>query len=100
MKATNNYGKSVRKWPEKDSLYFKFQGQSQASLKETAAIARRISEKHGGTGWSLARHQEEADALWMDRKNMHFAGLSLVPGAKGIVTDVWYIVVYPSVACN
>ncbi|KJA24404.1 hypothetical protein HYPSUDRAFT_136362 [Hypholoma sublateritium FD-334 SS-4] len=88
MKATNNYGKSVRKWPEKDSLYFKFQGQSPASLKETADITQRICAKHGGTGFSLARHQEEADALWLDRKNMYFSGLSLVPGAQAITTDV------------
>lgn len=92
MKATNNYGKSVRKWPEKDSLYFKFQGQSQASLKETADITRRICAEHGGTGFSLAKDQEEADALWLDRKNMYFSGLSLVPGAQAITTDVWYVV--------
>lgn len=89
MKAINNYGKSIRKWPERDSLFFKFQGPTQASLKETAAIVQRVVAKHGGTGFALARNEKEADELWADRKNIYFSGLSLLPGGRGIPTDVW-----------
>ena len=89
MDAINKFGVSKRKWPVKDSLFFKFQGPSAASLKETAQVVKRIVEKHGGTGFQLARNEEEADELWSDRKNAHFAGLSLVKGSKGQPTDVW-----------
>ena len=84
---------SSRKWPELDSLFFKFQGPSAASLKETAEIVRKISEKHGGTGFKFAKDDKEADALWWDRKNALYSGLLLVQGegedGKGWGTDVW-----------
>ena len=89
MKSTNLYGMSARKWPELDSLFFKFQGPTAASLKETAAIAKRIAEKHGGSGFQLARNAKEADDLWADRKNALYSGLALVEGARGWSTDVW-----------
>ncbi|KDR68321.1 hypothetical protein GALMADRAFT_129667 [Galerina marginata CBS 339.88] len=88
MKATNNYGMSTRKWPEKDSLIFKFQGSSESSLKETAKIVQRVVAKHGGTGFVLAKNAKEADDLWADRKNLYHSGLSLVEGARGLTTDV------------
>lgn len=90
MKSTNLYGMSSRKWPELDSLFFKFQGPTPASLKETAKIVRSISEKHGGTGFELARNEKEAHDLWTDRKNALYSGLALVPGGRGWSTDVWY----------
>lgn len=89
MTAINNVGSSKRKWPEKDSLFFKFQGPSAASLRETAEVVKQIVEKHGGSGFQLARNEEEADALWSDRKNAHYAGLALVEGSLGWPTDVW-----------
>jgi D-lactate dehydrogenase (cytochrome) len=90
MAATNKYNKSARKYPEKDSLFFKFQGHSQESLRETAKVVKQIVEKHGGTGFKLARDEKEATDLWTDRKNAHFAGLAFVgKGTKGWSTDVW-----------
>ncbi|KAG6878896.1 hypothetical protein C0992_006833 [Termitomyces sp. T32_za158] len=88
MAATNKFGMSKRKWPEKDSLFFKFQGVSPASLQETARVVRKIVEKHGGTGFELARSEKEAEELWDDRKNAHYSGMSLVEGARGWPTDV------------
>ncbi|KAG6850259.1 hypothetical protein H0H93_015811 [Arthromyces matolae] len=88
MTATNKYGMSKRKWPVKDSLFFKFQGASPASLKETAKVVEKIVTKHGGTGFELARNQQEAEDLWADRKNAHYSGMSLLDGAKGWPTDV------------
>ncbi|QRV75424.1 FAD-binding domain-containing protein [Ceratobasidium sp. AG-Ba] len=87
MRATNVHGRSERKYPEKDSLYFKFQG-SQETIKQAAAAARAVSEKHGGTGFSLAKSEQEAADLWADRKNALYSSLALRPGAKGWSTDV------------
>lgn len=89
MTATNKFGMSKRKWPEKDSLFFKFQGVSPASLQETAKIVRKIVEKHGGTGFELARNEKEAEELWADRKNAFYSAMSLLEGARGWSTDVW-----------
>ncbi|KAI0366688.1 hypothetical protein BV20DRAFT_1002077 [Pilatotrama ljubarskyi] len=88
MRATNIYGQSTRKWPEKDSLFFKFQGPTPRSLKETAEIVKKITEKHGATGFSLARSDQEAHDLWMDRKNALYSSLAILPGARGWSTDV------------
>lgn len=89
MRALNKFGQSKRKWPEKDSLFFKFQGPSQASLDESARVVKQIVEKHGGSGFELAANAEEATDLWNDRKNGHYAGLALLEGSKGWGTDVW-----------
>ncbi|KAF8965848.1 hypothetical protein BDZ97DRAFT_1903908 [Flammula alnicola] len=78
IRTYQNYGISSRKWLEKDSLFFKFQGPSQASLKETASVVQRIVAKHGGTGFSLAKNEKEAEDIWQDRKNLYYSGLSLV----------------------
>ena len=88
MRSTNLYGQSLRRWPERDSLFFKFQGPSASALAESAAIARSISEAHGGTGFALAADDAEAAALWADRKNALYSGLALVPGGRGWSTDV------------
>ncbi|KAL5501751.1 DLD1_2 [Sanghuangporus vaninii] len=88
MHATNKYGMSSRKWPEKDSLFFKFQGHSPDALRETAKVVKKVVERHGGSGFTLARNEREADDLWTDRKNAHYSGCALVEGAKGWPTDV------------
>ncbi|KAJ8482850.1 hypothetical protein ONZ45_g14801 [Pleurotus djamor] len=90
MAATNKYGMSTRKWPEKDSLFFKFQGHSPSSLQETARIVKSVVGKYGGYGFTLAKDEEEAEKLWADRKNALFSGLALLEGedGKGWSTDV------------
>lgn len=99
MAATNKYGMSMRKWPEKDSLFFKFQGHSAKSLDETAAVVKSVVEKHGGFGFTLAKDDQEATSLWADRKNALFSGLALLEGddGKGWSTDVWYVLTALSV---
>lgn len=76
------------KYIVKDHLFFKFQGPTPASIKETASIVKKIVEKHGGENFTFARNDEEAEEMWGDRKNAHFAGLSMIPGSKGWPTDV------------
>ncbi|KAK0243109.1 FAD-linked oxidase-like protein [Armillaria nabsnona] len=88
MRATNIYGQSKRKWPEKDGLFIKLQGHTQQSIMDSAKVVKKVAEKHGGTGFEFAKNGKEAADLWTDRKNAHFSGLALIPGAKGWATDV------------
>jgi len=88
MKATNLYGMSQHKWPERDSLFFKFQGHSPAALEETARVVRKVTERYGGFGFTLAKNEQEAEVLWMDRKNALYSSLALLQDSKGWSTDV------------
>ncbi|KAF9783921.1 hypothetical protein BJ322DRAFT_1007497 [Thelephora terrestris] len=88
MGAINKYGQSIRKRPEKDSLFIKFQGPTEASILESIKLAEEITKEHGGTGFDTADNQEEAEALWADRKNAAYAVLALMPGCKYWPTDV------------
>ena len=89
MSAINIHGQSIRKWPEKDSLFIKFQGPTESSISESIGLAKEIAKRHGATGFETAKGQKEAEALWADRKNAHYAGLALMPGCKSWPTDVW-----------
>ncbi|KAG8688115.1 hypothetical protein FRC08_011612, partial [Ceratobasidium sp. 394] len=73
--------------PLSDKPALKFQG-SKDTIKQSAAAAKAISEKHDGTGFSLAKSDREAADLWADRKNALYSSLALRPGAKGWSTDV------------
>ena len=85
MAALNNHNMTTkkRKYAVKDTLFFKFQGPTQSSLQETAAIVKKIVEKYDGRNFSLAR-TKEADDMWSDRKN---PGLAVLPGSKAWPTD-------------
>jgi len=89
MGAINIHGQSTRKWPEKDSLFIKFQGPTESSISESIKLAKEIAKRHGATGFDTAKDRKEAEALWVDRKNAHYAGLALMPGSKSWPTDVW-----------
>lgn len=58
-------------------------------MKDVTDVVQNVCQKHGSIGWELARDEADAQDLWSDRKNAHYAGMSLVPGAKGWSTDVW-----------
>ncbi|KIJ64816.1 hypothetical protein HYDPIDRAFT_111420 [Hydnomerulius pinastri MD-312] len=88
MRSTNLYGASTRSYPESDSLFFKFQGPTAQSLAETAKIVKGIVQRHGGTGFELAKSEKDARDLWADRKNALYSGLALVEGCRGWSTDV------------
>ncbi|KAF9074208.1 FAD-linked oxidase-like protein [Rhodocollybia butyracea] len=88
MSALNKFGQSGRTWPHKDTLFFKIQGHSKESLAESGNVIQAIAEQHGGFGFQLAKNEQEADDLWLDRKNAHYSGLALVPGSRSIATDV------------
>lgn len=90
IRATNKLGMSKRKWPVKDSLFFKFQGHSKESLKDTARVVKEVVEqaRFGGTGFQVAHDEQEASDIWADRKNAHYSSLALIEGSKGWPTDV------------
>jgi len=67
MKVINNYRMSTRKWSEKDSLFFKFQGPYNASLKETATTVREIVEKHGDSGLAFETRKRRVGYGWIGR---------------------------------
>jgi D-lactate dehydrogenase (cytochrome) len=87
MRATNTYGVSERKYPEVDSLFFKFQG-SPETIRETSRVVGELLKKHGATGFEVAETEQQALDLWADRKNALFSSLALLPGGKGWSTDV------------
>ena len=91
MGAINTYGQSIRKWPERDSLFIKFQGPTESSISESIKLAKEIAMRHKATGFETAKDGKEAEALWADRKNAHYAGLALMPGCKSWPTDVWLV---------
>jgi len=60
-------------------------------LAPLLGLAKEIAEQYGATGFNTAADQKEAEALWADRKNAHYAGLALMPGCKSLPTDVWLV---------
>jgi D-lactate dehydrogenase (cytochrome) len=90
MAATNLHGASARVYDVADHLFVKMQGPSAPALAETAGIVRAVAEAHGGSHWMLAGDGDEADSMWTDRKNAHYAGLAWGgEGCRGWSTDVW-----------
>lgn len=89
MHATNLYGISKRKYPETDSLFLKFQGPTARAIQESVDIVRGITKKYGGTGFELAKNEQDAVDMWTDRKIALWSGLALLEGCRGWSTDVW-----------
>ena len=53
-------------------------------------IVKKVVKKHGGDKFWPAKTQEEAEAVWTDRKNGLYYGLAYEgEGVKGWSTDVW-----------
>jgi len=87
IKVLNQYGVSARNWPEKATLFFKFQG-SDDVIRETSRFVESMIAKHGATDYQLAASEEESEDIWQDRRNALFACLAYRPGCKGWMTDV------------
>ncbi|KAH7922547.1 FAD-binding domain-containing protein [Leucogyrophana mollusca] len=87
IKVLNQFGSSTRTWPEKATLFFKFQGSADA-IRDSSQFVKTAIEKHGATGYELASNDEESESIWADRRNALFAALAYRPGSKGWITDV------------
>lgn len=88
MKAANIHSSSSRKYREEPGLFLKFQG-SPPIIQSSAEKVQEIVRDFGGKSWEFAKSKEDADDLWLDRKNAHYIGLAIKPGARSIATDVW-----------
>jgi D-lactate dehydrogenase (cytochrome) len=85
MRGINGYSKLG--YREAPTLFFEFHG-TEASVAEQAELAEAIAAEHDGQGFQWARAAEERTKLWHARDNTLYAGLSLKPGAKAMITDV------------
>ncbi len=85
MSGVNGY--SGLGYPEAPTLFLEFHG-TDAGVAEQAALSEAIAADHGGLGFQWARAPEERTRLWHARDNTLYAGLSLRPGARAMITDV------------
>jgi D-lactate dehydrogenase (cytochrome) len=85
MRSINGYSKLG--YREAPTLFFEFHG-TDASVAEQAGFAQAIAADHGGLGFEWASAAEERTRLWHARDNTLYAGLSLKPGARAMITDV------------
>jgi D-lactate dehydrogenase (cytochrome) len=85
MRGINGYSKLG--YREAPTLFFEFHG-TEASVAEQAELAEAIATEHDGQGFQWARAAEDRTKLWHARDNTLYAGLSLKPGAKAMITDV------------
>jgi D-lactate dehydrogenase (cytochrome) len=85
MRGINGYSKLG--YREAPTLFFEFHG-TEASVAEQAELAEAIAAEHDGQGFQWARAAEDRTKLWHARDNTLYAGLSLKPGAKAMITDV------------
>ncbi|KAF8841526.1 hypothetical protein BDN67DRAFT_901391 [Paxillus ammoniavirescens] len=87
IKVLNTFGTSANVWPEKATLFFKFQG-SEDVIQDTSRFVENSISKHGATDYRMASDEQEGELIWQDRRNALFAGLAYRPGCKGWITDV------------
>jgi D-lactate dehydrogenase (cytochrome) len=92
MRATMTAGNPARQYDIADHLFLKLQGATPGALSEAVEVVKKTAKKHGGDRFWPARTQEEAEAIWTDRKNGLYSGLAYAgKGARAWTTDVWCV---------
>ncbi|MCK5276051.1 MAG: FAD-binding protein, partial [Alphaproteobacteria bacterium] len=86
MKACIAYSK-LEGYEEKPTLFFEFHG-SENYTAEQAETVGEITSENGGSAFKWASRMEDRNALWQARHDSYYAALALVPGRRGIATDV------------
>ncbi|MCK4868056.1 MAG: FAD-binding protein [Alphaproteobacteria bacterium] len=86
MKACIAYSK-LEGYEEKPTLFFEFHG-SETYAAEQAETVGEITAENGGGAFKWASRMEDRNALWQARHDCYYAALALVPGRRGIATDV------------
>ncbi|KAL7416145.1 putative D-lactate dehydrogenase cytochrome oxidoreductase protein [Mrakia frigida] len=86
MKAINQAGSNIQ-YPERDTLFFKFQG-SDASMAEVSKSVETVVKQHGGKDFTFSKTDEEAAKLWEGRKAALWSAIALLPDHKCWTTDV------------
>ncbi len=85
MKAINSYSKTD--YPELDTLFLEFHGTTDG-VAEQVKLFEEISREFGASGFQWARQEEDRTRLWRARHDAYYAGLAVIPGSRGYVTDV------------
>ena len=85
VKAINQYSNFTLR--EEPLLLLEFHG-TDASVREQAELFKEIAEDNDGGEFIWTTDAEERTKLWQARHDAYWAALQLVPGKKGISTDV------------
>ncbi len=85
MKAINSYSKTD--YPELDTLFLEFHGTNDG-VAEQVKLFEEISREFGASGFQWALQEEDRAKLWRARHDAYYAGLAVIPGSRGYVTDV------------
>ena len=85
MKAINSYSKTD--YPELDTLFLEFHGTNDG-VAEQVKLFEEISREFGASGFQWAQQEEDRARLWRARHDAYYAGLAVIPGSRGYVTDV------------
>jgi D-lactate dehydrogenase (cytochrome) len=88
MHAINKFGNVSMHLPDADTIFFKFQGPTPASIEECTRIVAEIAKKHGGKDLVFAQNEEQSEELWRARKAAHWSAMALVEGGTCYSTDV------------
>lgn len=70
----NHSGIVERPLAEKDSIFFKFQG-NDTVLEDSVRVIQEIAAKHGGNDVQFAENEKESEDIWAARKAVLFASL-------------------------
>ncbi|MCB1970005.1 MAG: FAD-binding protein [Geminicoccaceae bacterium] len=85
IRAANHFSKLSL--PEKPTLFFEFHGSSRG-VEEQSELVQALAQDNGSENWQSTTDPDERNRIWQARHDMHFAGLSMRPGAKVWGTDV------------
>jgi len=85
MRGVNRYSKLD--YPLLPTLFFEFHG-TDAGAAEQAQMVGEIAREHGGLEFQWASRPEDRSRLWQARHDTLYAGMSLRPESRALVTDV------------
>lgn len=85
MRGVNRYSKLD--YPLLPTLFFEFHG-TDAGAAEQAQMVGEIAREHGGLEFQWASRTEDRSRLWQARHDTLYAGMSLRPETRALVTDV------------
>lgn len=86
MQACIKYSK-LEGYRPTPTLFLEFHG-SPAAVAEQAQAVEEIAADYGGEGFTWATDAEARNRLWKARHDAYWAALALLPGHRGITTDV------------
>ena len=90
MAAIDAAGLVSEKYPIRDTLFFKIQGDP-AAIESTAQTVQQIVARHGSLSFKFAKTDAEAEELWENRKYALISTIQSEEGARCWTTDVWYV---------